>query len=137
MLSCKLSKEKQRLTKLNISHNIEVTSSEEITKVIENVYSDLYTSNGRQLGPRTRVNWVNARSEVIPEISTEEIWATFRKMKNGKWTVEDCVTSEMLKHGVAFWKESCRCFYISVYTRDWYPISGTTSKWWSSSKKVI
>lgn len=127
VLRSKLSKGKQRLTKLKNSHNIEVASSEEITKVIED--SELYTSNEPKLASRTRATLINAGSEEIPEISTEEIRAALRKMKNGKCPGEDCVTSEMLKHGGGILERACRCFQTGVCMRAEYPINGTAPKW--------
>ena len=125
ILKSKLSKGKQRMTKLKNKQNVEVSSAEEIAKVVEEFYTELYTSYVSQLAPRTQINVINAGSEEIPEISTEEIRAALKKMKNGKCPGEDRITAEMLKHGGNALEKALqillnKCLHESKIPEKWY-----------------
>ncbi|KOB69629.1 Endonuclease-reverse transcriptase [Operophtera brumata] len=76
-----------------------VTGREEIHKVVENFYGDLYSSKAPKsvLPNDKRARLEQHYTEDLPEISSYEIKAAMKQMRNGKAPEEDGVPIELLR----------------------------------------
>lgn len=102
VLRKELSKGRNRISKIKNSNGTLLTNKEDIKKTIQLFYENLYKSrntNRDEFNIVQRHRVLNANSEDIPKISTEEIKAALKQMKNKRAPGEDGVTIDMIKMG--------------------------------------
>lgn len=114
-----------RINQLKNAEGEVKTEKEEIIKIIENFYGELYESKTSR--PQEEYSRVitNVGSETIPEITISEIEDALNHMKNGKAPGNDGITCEMIKTGGHQLLETMRillnrCITTGEIPETWY-----------------
>lgn len=122
VLRSKLSAGKTKMTTIRYQNKI-VNDKKDITKAIEEFYTNLYSSVNCR--PQSTKTIQNVGSEELPEITKNEIRTTLAQMKNNKSPGEDQITTEMLKLGGNIIEEALKtllnkCLYEGKIPKEWY-----------------
>lgn len=131
VLRSKLATGKTQIIKMKNQQGTIVSDKGEILKIIEDFYTNLYTSTAPEpeaeskISKNGHINILNVGSEDIPEITIEEIKETLKQMKNRKCPGEDQITSEMLKMGGKAVEKAIhillnKCLQEGKIPTDWY-----------------
>lgn len=91
---------KKEITKIKDEEDNTVEDRQQILKVVESFYRDLYESKRTDTTIREdkdKNKIINVNSEEMPEIDMEELRKGLSQMKNGKAAGEDNILPEMLK----------------------------------------
>jgi hypothetical protein len=102
VLRSKQAKGKREIHKLKNQRGEIVHNKEEIVKVVQTFYEDLYKSIASipvEAEAEHHRRILNVGSEEIPCVTKEELRQALKKMKNGKAPGTDNITSEMVKMG--------------------------------------
>lgn len=105
VLRRKLESGKKQMTKVKDKLGHIITNREDILKAVEDFYRLLYKSHGEMKSEAEpeiltkRKGIVNQGSEVLPDITLDEIKLALKKTKNNKAPGEDCVVADAVKMG--------------------------------------
>lgn len=131
VLKKKLSQGKKNICKLKDKQGNVKTNREEILKIVETFYAELYKKQTEGTPDDKIIKVLNQGSEDIPEITISEINGALSEMKNNKTPGEDGLVIEAIKMGGNKLLQAIKTLFNACLSK------GTTPSEWNNAVIIL